>query len=286
MLKKLTEHVYYMPESDETDRPILGLICGDKYSLVVDSGNSPQHARDFLDEVEKLGVAPVKYLVITHFHWDHVYGIKEMNITTIGHKNTRPRLKEMQQLKWDEGSLKDRLEKGLCNELMVKSMIAEIPDLDNFTIGDLDIAFEGEMEIDLGGISCTLKEIGGEHTDDGVAVHIPCEEVAFLGDCIYGSRFDGVYGYRREPVFDMADRINKLEAKHFIIGHEPVCDEVEMKAFWEELRRGAEVTKNCESLGAAHEVFKEKYEREVNEDELFYIKCFYDVDQVLKKENK
>jgi hypothetical protein len=60
MLKKLTDHVYYFPHSEETDRPVLGLICGEKYSFIVDAGNSPAHASLFLEEVEKMGVPPIQ----------------------------------------------------------------------------------------------------------------------------------------------------------------------------------------------------------------------------------
>ena len=47
MLKRLTDRIYYIPNDSKTDRPVLGLICGDKYSLVVDAGNSPTHANEF-----------------------------------------------------------------------------------------------------------------------------------------------------------------------------------------------------------------------------------------------
>ena len=40
-------------------------------------------ARDFLSEIEKVNVPPVKYLVITHAHWDHFLGMNEFNATII-----------------------------------------------------------------------------------------------------------------------------------------------------------------------------------------------------------
>lgn len=43
MLKKLTDRVYYKPHLEQTDRPALGLINGNKFSLIVDAGNSPGH---------------------------------------------------------------------------------------------------------------------------------------------------------------------------------------------------------------------------------------------------
>ena len=39
-LKKLTEHIWYMPYEEERDRPNLGYIKGDKWSLAIDAGHS------------------------------------------------------------------------------------------------------------------------------------------------------------------------------------------------------------------------------------------------------
>lgn len=47
MLNKLSDTIYYLPNQDEKDRPTLGLVCGDQYSLIIDAGNSTQHALDF-----------------------------------------------------------------------------------------------------------------------------------------------------------------------------------------------------------------------------------------------
>ena len=47
MLNKLSESIYYLSNQNDKDRPTLGLVCGDQYSLVIDGGNSVQHAQDF-----------------------------------------------------------------------------------------------------------------------------------------------------------------------------------------------------------------------------------------------
>jgi alkyl sulfatase BDS1-like metallo-beta-lactamase superfamily hydrolase len=83
MLHKLSETIYYLSHQDSDERPLLGLVCGDQYSLVIDAGNSVQHAKDFLEEIAKLDVPPVKFLVITHGHWDHFLGMNEFTDTTV-----------------------------------------------------------------------------------------------------------------------------------------------------------------------------------------------------------
>ncbi|WP_375345892.1 MBL fold metallo-hydrolase [Priestia megaterium] len=126
MLKKLTDHVYYFPHSEETDRPVLGLICGEKYSFIVDAGNSPAHASLFLEEVEKMGVPPIKGVAITHWHWDHTFGIHAMNKYTISHHLTKKKLAYLKTLRWDDDALDKRVQEGeeieFCRDMIKKEM--------------------------------------------------------------------------------------------------------------------------------------------------------------------
>ena len=160
MLHKLSDRIFYMEHRDETDRPILGLISGTKYSMIIDSGNSPKHAKEFLRELEQVDIAPVKYLVLTHHHWDHVLGIKEMNLITIAHEKTKEEFDKMRDLKWDDKSMDEHIEKEIFNEFAVKCMKKEIEDRDNFSLGEIDITYKDSLAIDLGGLTCILKHMG------------------------------------------------------------------------------------------------------------------------------
>lgn len=105
MLNKLCDTIYYLSNQDDRERPTIGLVCGDRYSLIIDSGNSPQHAKDFLLEIEKLNVPPVKYVVITHAHWDHFLGMNEFDAIVIVNSQTNEMLKEWESFSFDDSSL-------------------------------------------------------------------------------------------------------------------------------------------------------------------------------------
>ncbi|MCR1130737.1 MBL fold metallo-hydrolase [Clostridium botulinum] len=92
MFNKLTDRIYYMDFEQKSDRPVLGLVVGDQYSLVIDGGNSKDHAEKFLSYVKELEIPEVKYLVLTHWHWDHVFGMKTMNLINIVHKKSNEKL--------------------------------------------------------------------------------------------------------------------------------------------------------------------------------------------------
>ena len=70
-LKKLSEHIWYMPFEEERDRPNLGYVRGDKRSLAIDAGHSEAHIREFYSLLQKEGLPLPSLTVLTHWHWDH-----------------------------------------------------------------------------------------------------------------------------------------------------------------------------------------------------------------------
>src|SRR6185436_19809079 len=49
-------------------------IAGDRDVLVVDTGTSPAAARAFIEDLKLVTTKPVRYVVNTHFHYDHTDG--------------------------------------------------------------------------------------------------------------------------------------------------------------------------------------------------------------------
>jgi len=55
-LTKVTDRIYFLENDKETDRALIGYIKGDKYSLMVDAGNSKNHVEKFNNSIEKLNL--------------------------------------------------------------------------------------------------------------------------------------------------------------------------------------------------------------------------------------
>jgi len=185
MLNKLSDTIYYLPNQDDRERPTLGLVCGSQYSLIIDSGNSAQHAKDFLLEIEKLNVPPVKYVVITHAHWDHFLGMNEFDATVIVNSQTNEMIKEWQSYLFDDSSLEKHVNTNQMSSMCMKIIQADMPNRDNFKLNSPDVIFENTLTIDLGNKVCILERIKSTHTDDSTIIYIPDEKVVFLGDCAY-----------------------------------------------------------------------------------------------------
>jgi cyclase len=72
--EKIADGVYYAT----VGAPGLGsnnvVVVNDTDVLIVDSGTSPAAARAFVDDVRKLTDKPIRYVVNTHWHYDHTAG--------------------------------------------------------------------------------------------------------------------------------------------------------------------------------------------------------------------
>ncbi len=271
MLNKLSDTIYYL--SNQDDRPTLGLVCGDRYSLIIDSGNSPQHAKDFLLEIKKLNVPPVKYVVITHAHWDHFLGMNEFDAIIIVNSQTNEMIKEWQSLSYDDSSLQKYVTTNQMSAMCMKIIQTDMLDRDNFKLKSPDVIFEDTLTIDLGNKVCILECIKSTHTDDSTIIYIPDVKVVFLGDCAYGTTTNSLFHYKQSLLLPMIKDIQKYDAEMFLLGHESICDSNEMNIYWEELTTASQVVKST-SLEDALESFKAENNRVPNDNELFFIKAF------------
>ncbi|TFB15028.1 MBL fold metallo-hydrolase [Filobacillus milosensis] len=282
MLNKLSNSIYYLPNQDERERPTLGVICGDNYSLVIDAGNSVKHAREFIAEVEDLNVPPIKYLVITHAHWDHFLGMNEFDATIIVNTLTNQLIKDWVNLSFDDVSLQSYVEENKMSSLCMEVIKNEIPKRESFKLKNTDISFEKSLTIDLGNKICLIDRVRSTHTDDSTIVFVPNEKVLFLGDSAYGTTKNKLFHYDQDMLLPMMEDIKKYDAKDYLLGHESICDLEEMNVYWDELILANQATQS-KSIESALERFKINNKREPNENELFFIKAFVN-NQILKSQ--
>lgn len=277
-LNKLTDKVYYTNYVSEGDRPVLGLVIGEKSSLIIDAGNSKAHTEAFINEAKKLAKTPIKYIAITHWHWDHVFGIhwakNIIDATVISHKFTNEKLEYLSHLKWDDSSLEERVKSGEEIEFCKEHMKIELPKLDNIVVDKSDIVFEKEVIINIGNINCRVLHIGGDHSKDSTVIIVEEEKVAFLGDCLYLDMYHGNWSYSREKLYPMLEELEKLNANFYIPSHHNMYNRSEFlnyKAYLKEIGDIVEESKSIEDSIKKFENFKQK---EASDDEKYDIECF------------
>jgi glyoxylase-like metal-dependent hydrolase (beta-lactamase superfamily II) len=193
---KLSERIYYMPHDEETDRPILGYIKGDNFSLMIDSGNSKKHANLFIEEIKSLEMRYPDYVAITHSHWDHTFGMNSLDAVSIACKRTNDILKNMTRWQWTDAAMKERLEAGEDIEFCDTMIRKEYPDLSEIKVNTADIVFDENLSLDLGRITCKLMRLESSHADDCVIAYIPEEKIVFIGDIISEDFHNGEVYYK------------------------------------------------------------------------------------------
>ncbi|WP_147534835.1 MBL fold metallo-hydrolase [Bacillus marasmi] len=219
-LIKFSNHLYYLTPSHVTDRPVLGAIVGKKHVLMVDGGNSPNHVELFLRELEKQGVKPPSLVLLTHWHWDHIFGLSELSIPIIAQNKTIEKIKYLSGLSWDLASLNYRVqtdeEISFCADMMKKEYGESI---EQIQVVHPTIGFNKELYLDLGDLSCRIEHVGGDHAEDSTIIYIEEERFMFLGDSTSCDIYAKKRKYTAGKLIPLMNRLEEYEAEWYLHSH-------------------------------------------------------------------
>ena len=184
------------------------VLVGEFDTLIVDSHVTPSAARTLLDSLSVITDKPVRYLVNSHYHFDHAHGNQSFpaGIEIIGHEFTRAKLNGdlgnvleertfrsfsdpvpaiVSTLSEDIAEESDLIQKAELEERLrvqtdyMNAIPEVVPTPPNITLADKMTLFqvvpEGSREIQ-------LLHFGRAHTGGDVVIYLPKEKVAFTGD--------------------------------------------------------------------------------------------------------
>jgi glyoxylase-like metal-dependent hydrolase (beta-lactamase superfamily II) len=120
----------------------------------------PTGGQQYIDEIKKVTDKPIKYLIYSHHHYDHIAGgkaFKDAGAIIIGHKKVAEHLAPL------------------------KDPNTPLPDQ---TVGDKKV-------ITLGGTSVELLYLGPNHSDSNLVIRLPKEKIVFIVDTIPVGSFPG-----------------------------------------------------------------------------------------------
>jgi glyoxylase-like metal-dependent hydrolase (beta-lactamase superfamily II) len=185
--------------------------------IVVDSHISPESGRALLRDLKTITDKPVRFVINTHFHYDHTNGNQVFApiADVIGHDYTRRRLagdilekgmfaellanlpRQLADLRARaaaeaDAAAKARLEQQLASQEAFSQQIRETrPTPPNVTIDDRMTLFRGDREIQ-------LLFLGRGHTGGDLVVYLPKERVLCSGDLLVNQIANLVDGYVNE----------------------------------------------------------------------------------------
>ena len=178
-LIQLTDRVWFYPMEEERDRPILGYIKGDRWSLAVDAGHSDAHTAEFYRALTKAGLPLPQLTVLTHWHWDHTFGLHAIHGLSLANALTNRYLRDFG----------DRLEKHGPEEFFAlhESTRREYAGNRPVRVIPADMEFSGEIRLDAGNCPIRVYQTIAPHTDDSTLIEVTGEKVLFLGDSASGT---------------------------------------------------------------------------------------------------
>ena len=216
-LTRLSERIWVYPYEEERDRPNLSYIRGDRWSLAVDAGHSADHTVEFYAALEEAGLPLPKLTVLTHWHWDHTFGMHAVHGLCLANTRTNRYLEKF----------RGRLEReGTAFFLAMDDRIrVEYGDGKPVVVTTADLTFRDEMMLDTGNCPVRLFRAEAPHTDDSTLVEVPGEKVLILGDSTGGVFPD----WTVDPVLarKLADTVQTVNPEICLPGHwTPLSTEV------------------------------------------------------------
>jgi len=216
---QISPHAHWLSPDSTTDRPVLGVISGERGSLIVDAGNSSAHAQILLDEIERHGLSTPSDLFLTHWHWDHVFGAARFGLPTFAHRETVRIVERMAGFDWSDAALDRRVRDGLEIDFCRDMLKLELPDRSDLVIRPPEIALRDQITVHLGGVTCQLIHVGGDHAHDSTVAFIPEDKVMFLGDCIYDDLHHGPRRVTTGKLLPLYERLLAFDAVAYLPSH-------------------------------------------------------------------
>lgn len=208
---KVAEGIYLFTTTPYADVGLSGnsvAILTDEGVLVFDSGATPETAATVLAEIRKLTDKPVRYLVNSHWHWDHWGGNETYlaafpGLQIITHEKTRELMLSVEP-RWNEKGLKqdlpqflDGLEKQVAAAKAknapperIKAAEERLAVDRNFLAQKLalhktypNVTFSGSMTILMGGREIQLLHAQAITTGD-TYLYLPKEKFLVTGDIL------------------------------------------------------------------------------------------------------
>jgi glyoxylase-like metal-dependent hydrolase (beta-lactamase superfamily II) len=179
--------------------------------VAVDSGSTPAHARAALAALRRRTDAPIRHVIVTHAHWDHIGGLSALmapGVQVIASANFADELRIVNETGGQIGTFFGR---------DARHDLALAPN---------HLVAEPET-LTIGGVQLALYPAHGGETDDALLIHLPTAGVLFVGDVLMpqlGAPFlpEG----SAEGLFDTLALIRRLAPRLLIHGHTALTENI------------------------------------------------------------
>jgi glyoxylase-like metal-dependent hydrolase (beta-lactamase superfamily II) len=163
---RVSEHVHAI-----IGFPNIGIVVGDRATLVIDTGIGARNGAIVVKQAEKLAKTPNLYLTTTHFHPEHAMGEQAFPPRTV---IIRPAVQQV-ELEKHGTELMDLFRSFSAQS---RELLADVK------LRTPDITFDKEIKLDLGGVNARLFWLGPAHTQGDELIMVEPDSVLLPGDIV------------------------------------------------------------------------------------------------------
>ena len=173
---KVAEHTFVIPDGNVGLVPNVGIVVGSRATLVVDPGLGKRNGETVLREVAKVSRNTELYIASTHFHAEHTTGYLAFPASA---KYVSSRVQEAEFAQGGAAQIQ-----AFSNR---SPMTAEL--LRGATGRPVDVPFDRDYTLDLGGVRVRFLVVGPTHTRGDTALLVEGDGVLFAGDVVMNQSF-------------------------------------------------------------------------------------------------